>query len=168
LIYFIFYLRRNHFTQDAMKDENILDDNLYQSDYEANLVLANRWKRFANYIVDYIAVVLLMIVVFLFLDAMEFYVEEEGVFPNLIFIMCYIGYYTVLEKGLNGKTLGKFLTGTRAIHETGEPLSLKDAAIRSISRIVPFESFSMFSESLRSWHDKWADTVVIDEKQSDW
>jgi len=77
----------------------------------------------------------------------------------LLAIFNYLIYYTICEKAFKGYTLGKLITGTRAIKENGEELSLKDAFLRSLSRIVPFEPFSIWGNGL--WHDRWTRTVVI-------
>ena len=77
----------------------------------------------------------------------------------VIAIFNYIIYYTICEKGFRGYTLGKLLTGTRAIRENGEELSFKDAFLRSLSRLVPFEVFSGLD--YKPWHDRWTKTTVI-------
>lgn len=75
----------------------------------------------------------------------------------------YIGVYTVLEGAARGKTLGKLITGTRALRIDGENLTWRDAFLRSLCRIVPFEAFSSFGG--HPWHDKWTDTIVIKERK---
>jgi uncharacterized RDD family membrane protein YckC len=77
----------------------------------------------------------------------------------LIGIFNYVVYYTFCEKVFKGYTLGKLLTGTRAIREDGSELTFKDAILRSLSRLVPFEPFSGFGP--RPWHDSWTNTVVV-------
>lgn len=76
----------------------------------------------------------------------------------LIAYFNYIVYYTFCEKLFRGYTLGKLITGTRAIRSDGQELSFKDALLRSLCRIVPFEVFSGFSYP---WHDRWTNTTVI-------
>ena len=71
----------------------------------------------------------------------------------------YLVYYTLCEKLFKGYTLGKLITGTKAIRQDGKELSFKDAFLRSLSRLVPFEVFSGFSTL--TWHDSWTDTMVI-------
>jgi hypothetical protein len=56
--------------------------------------------------------------------------------------------------------LGKLITGTRAIREDGVELNFKDAFLRSLSRLVPFEPFSIWSGN-GIWHDSWTKTMVI-------
>lgn len=77
----------------------------------------------------------------------------------LIGLLNYLIYYTFCEKVFNGYTLGKLVTGTRAIREDGAELTWKDAILRTLSRMVPFEPFSIWGGGL--WHDEWTKTMVI-------
>ena len=79
----------------------------------------------------------------------------------VIGIFNYIIYYTLCEKLFKGKTLGKLITGTRAIRADGEELTFKDALLRSLSRLVPLEFLSGFGEP---WHDTWTKTMVVKSK----
>ena len=74
----------------------------------------------------------------------------------------YVVYYTLCEKLFKGKTLGKLITGTRAVRLDGTELSFKDSLLRSLCRIVPFEAFSAFGG--HPWHDTWTGTMVIKSK----
>jgi uncharacterized RDD family membrane protein YckC len=71
----------------------------------------------------------------------------------------YIVYYTFCERLFRGYTLGKLITGTRAIRNDGQELTFKDTILRTLSRIVPFEVFSGFGGY--PWHDRWTKTMVI-------
>ena len=77
----------------------------------------------------------------------------------LIGIVNYILYYSIAEKAFKGYTIGKLVTGTRAVRTDGSELTFKDAILRSLSRIVPFEIFSALGR--RPWHDSWTNTRVI-------
>jgi uncharacterized RDD family membrane protein YckC len=78
----------------------------------------------------------------------------------LIALLNHLVYYTFCEKFLRGHTLGKAITGTRVIREDGEELTFKDAFLRSLSRLVPFEALSIwFGNGM--WHDTWTKTKVI-------
>ena len=81
------------------------------------------------------------------------------IFGVILAYFNYIVYYTFCEKLFRGYTLGKLITGTRAVRINGEELSFKDTFLRSLSRIVPFEAFSGFGEN--PWHDQWTKTMVI-------
>ncbi len=77
----------------------------------------------------------------------------------LISIVNYLVYYTFCEKLFQGYTLGKLLTGTRAIRTDGQELTIRDAFLRTLSRCVPFEPLSAFGN--RPWHDRWTNTMVV-------
>ena len=77
----------------------------------------------------------------------------------IIAIFNYLVYYTFCEKVFDGYTLGKLITGTKAIREDGTPLTFKDSFMRSLSRLVPFEFLSGFGAY--PWHDSWTKTKVV-------
>ena len=81
------------------------------------------------------------------------------IFGVILAYFNYIVYYTFCEKLFRGYTLGKLITGTRAIRTNGEELSFKDTLLRSLSRMVPFEAFSGLGG--QPWHDQWTKTMVI-------
>ena len=83
---------------------------------------------------------------------------EYFFFVFIVGYVNYILYYTLCEKLFNGRTLGKLITGTKAVRLDGSPLTLWNALLRSLSRIVPFEPLSGFGTP---WHDSWTDTTVI-------
>ena len=97
----------------------------------------------------------------------NFYIDmvySKGIeFYLLVYIIAifnYIIYYTFCEKVFSGYTLGKLITGTKAINEDGSELTLKGAFLRSVSRLVPFEALSIWiGDGL--WHDAWTRTMVI-------
>jgi len=74
-------------------------------------------------------------------------------------IVNYLLYYTICEKGFKGQTLGKWITGTRVIRNDGDELTFKDALLRTLCRLVPFEVLSAFGG--HPWHDIWTKTSVI-------
>jgi uncharacterized RDD family membrane protein YckC len=71
----------------------------------------------------------------------------------------YALYYSFCEKLFHGYTIGKYITGTRAIRNDGEELTLLNAIHRSFARFLPFEFLSGFGD--RPWHDNWTRTTVI-------
>jgi len=81
-------------------------------------------------------------------------------FSYEIVLISYLLYYSICEKVFKGYTLGKLLSGTRAIRADGGELTFKDAFLRSLSRLVPFEQFSIWSGN-GLWHDSWTKTRVI-------
>ena len=76
----------------------------------------------------------------------------------LIILIDYLLYYTLFEGLCKGRTIGKFITGTKAITENGSELTFKDAFLRSSCRLIPCEVLSGFGTA---WHDSITNTMVI-------
>lgn len=93
--------------------------------------------------------------------AYELFVEgPELLALYVVAFLNHIFYYTICEKAFRGYTLGKLITGTRAIREDGEELTITDALLRSLCRLVPFETISIWFGN-GPWHDTWTKTKVI-------
>jgi len=148
-------------------EANILDDGLIE--VEIKLVPASKGKRFANYIVDQIVITIVMLCFFIALDYASI-LNLEGLNPildRLLGMLFAAVAYILFESLLKGKTIGKYITQTRAVmRHTGEVPDTNTIVKRSFSRIVPFEPFSFLGERAEGWHDKWSETMVIDEKLS--
>ena len=142
------------------------------SEYEP----ASQGKRFANYLIDQVATIgLIFLLAFVIgaLDAMEItggladrlFGERSGLVGNLIGILVGMIYYLVFE-GLWGRTLGKLITGTAAVHSrTGGRIGFGALLGRTLARFVPFEAFSFLGSEASGWHDKWSGTKVVDLKK---
>lgn len=133
------------------------------------LVDAGNWRRFFNWLLDYIVIlagVFMSTVVAVvaggdgavaWIEGMNFWQEQ------LLGIGVLMAYYTLME-GLLGLTVGKWLTGTRVVDEGGGAPTWRQAALRSLARLIPFEPFSLlFSEDgiARGWHDRLPRTRVV-------
>ena len=77
----------------------------------------------------------------------------------LIYSFNHLLYYPVCEKFCNGRTVGKWITGTRAVRKDGTALTLRNAMLRCLFRVIPLEPFSALSGV--PWHDAWTKTIVI-------
>lgn len=138
---------------------------------EADLVAASKGKRFANYFIDailfYVVAALIGVMWAIITDAPEEIFEDESSFGmNIISMLLYAAYYFVLEGGTGGKTIGKYITKTRVTDYNGHTPSSSQFIKRSLSRIVPFDGFSFLGSRDEGWHDRWSDTMVIDEGKS--
>jgi uncharacterized RDD family membrane protein YckC len=85
---------------------------------------------------------------------------------QIIALLFFVFLMFVQEAVFKGKTIGKFITKTRAINEDGSRMSATVTLGRAFCRAVPFEPFSAFGSPPNPWHDKWTKTMVIDEKQT--
>ena len=83
-------------------------------------------------------------------------------------------FMSIMESLLKGKTIGKYITGTRAVDENGFPVNSQTAFLRGIIRFIPFEQISAINIGFNPfgllppypWHDRWSNSVVIDEGKS--
>ena len=83
-----------------------------------------------------------------------------------IYIFSFLMYYTLFEWFTNGKTIGKYITKTRAIKDNGELLTLKEAFMRSLIRLIPIEIFvCIITDYGYGWHDRWTNTIVIPDSE---
>jgi uncharacterized RDD family membrane protein YckC len=159
-------LTENTDQQDLLSGEAYIDN---------HFVYASQGQRFLNWLIDnlllrwgltYVTGTGVGVIIGLIApDFFENIAYSDSVFSALWFIgvlivyLNYIIYYTLSEKLFKGYTLGKLITGTRAIRQDGGELTFRAALLRSLSRCVPFEVFSGFSTL--TWHDRWTDTMVI-------
>ncbi len=143
------------------------------ADFEVNLQQAGSGKRFANYLIDLIVFYIIALLFFTILAAAgitDKLFSNEDLGTNLLdrlLTSIVLGIlWGATEALFKGKTLGKLITGTRAVNMDGTNISGQTAFLRGLSRIVPFEPFSALGNPPYPWHDKWTNTYVIDEKTS--
>lgn len=157
--------------QHPPQEESIFSDELHnlvqyeqatQGQRALNFIIDNLLMRFGLSYITGTAVGYLL--GSLFPEYMMRIIDNENNFDLLmigyiIAIFNYLIYYTICEKAFKGYTLGKLITGTRAVRNDGSELTFKDAFLRSLSRLVPFEPLSGFGQS--PWHDSWTKTTVV-------
>lgn len=148
-------------------------DHLF-SDQEYQIVQASGGKRFANYLIDIVGFYVLMFISGMLMallsppsvKVLNEESSESNIMLNLVSILIFLIYMFGMEALFGGKTLGKMMTGTRAVNEDGSNITFTTAILRGLCRLVPFEAFSALGTPSYPWHDKWTKTYVIDEKAS--
>ena len=143
------------------------------SEFEVNLVQASTGKRFANYFIDtmvVMAITILLLAIYYIIAGLP---AENGsgnstasFLQTIIYSLIFAVIFGLIEGLFKGKSLGKLITGTRAVNADGTTISFSTAFLRGLSRIVPFEPFSALGSPSYPWHDKWTGTYVVDEKES--
>ncbi len=120
-------------------------------------------QRFATYLLD-------MIFYYIFSFIIGFVLAFAGMagvlksVPGMLLGAIFLFLYYVPQEAYFGRTLGKWIARTKAVSEDGTPLTVKQAAMRTLCRFIPFEFVSFFgagAEGPRGWHDRFANTVVI-------
>jgi len=142
----------------------------YLSDIEFNPVRAGTGKRFLNYLCDLFFFLIIFYALAVAFVASGGRITESPAYSgsDLLFrlfaMILFVVYYFLFELLCKGRTIGKFITGTKAVNEDGSEMGARTVLLRSLSRIVPFEALSAFGG--HPWHDTWNHTYVIDVKRS--
>ena len=152
-----------------MENSDVLDAHFL--DQEIRLVHASKTKRLINFILDRIIFTFTLgllfgaLFSFIVLDLDSNLLALLDIFSGLI---GYVLYFVLTEGLLKGKSPAKYLTNTRVVSYDKDSIypSMKTIWLRSLSRIVPFEPFSFLGDTGMGWHDRWTDTLVIDERES--
>ncbi|MCW3073292.1 MAG: hypothetical protein JWP69_361 [Flaviaesturariibacter sp.] len=142
--------------------------------FENTIEQAGSGKRLANYLIDLISFYAIFFIIGMIWAIIspetieELDTESTGfnLLDRLLGLVLYGLYMFVIEALFKGKSLGKLITGTRAVNEDGSTISTKTALLRGLSRMVPFNAFSALGAPPYPWHDRWTNTYVIDEKRS--
>ena len=136
------------------------------------IAYATTGQRFANYLIDLIVYYLIFFILTFILgvlsgvfgvDMVSLFFSQESVDRVLVLLIgCVIMFWMyILSEGITkGRTIGKLITGTKAVKEDNSPITWKDALRRSLIRFIPFEPFSAFSGN-GMWHDRLSKTMVV-------
>lgn len=136
-------------------------------------VLATRWQRFANYLID-----LVIQYIFGFIIGVTVTIlEEMGIgragswLATMNFLQQFafgaavlVLYYFTMEV-FTQRSIGKFITGTKVITDEGDKPDSGFIIRRTLCRLIPFEAFSFFGSPGTGWHDTISGTVVVDAKK---
>ena len=124
--------------------------------------LASRRRRLANSLLDTVGYVVVSMVIGIIgaVVNLTFNVDVIGYLGPLFSIAVFLLYYIVSE-ALFGRTLGKLVTGTRVVAESGGPAKLWQVVLRTLYRFVPMEPLSFLSKRRPGWHDRWSNTRVV-------
>lgn len=138
-----------------------------------NDIKAGQSDRFINSVVDYLAVMAIVVItgfvaqfmsILFGYDGLSFWFDtmskgEEYLFGYLL----YVGYYFVFEL-LTARTLGKFITGTMVVTDDDKRPDAKVILIRSLCRIIPFDALTFLGNISSGWHDRFSNTHVVKKK----
>jgi len=132
-------------------------------------LVASKGQRFTNYIIDLICT-LIFVVVFSFIlgivlalvapSALSVFEGDNKLLEYLIGFIAGTIYYSMLE-GISGQSIGKAITKTKVVTETGEKPDFATILLRSVYRYIPFEAFSFLGSEPIGWHDSLSKTRVV-------
>ncbi|MBT2563293.1 RDD family protein [Pedobacter sp. ISL-68] len=128
---------------------------------------ASTGKRFVNYIIDVIVFYILAFGLGIVIGVLKpsLLVGVDDLSLRLVSLLFYGIVMFVTEAMSNGRSIGKLVTGTRAVNEDGSDMSFQKIFVRNIVRAIPFNALSALGTPSSPWHDRWSDTMVVDEKK---
>jgi len=124
---------------------------------QSKLLLASSGQRFGNYIIDGIFRVFIILII---------WPSSLSHFPlqmnDIVVIMMVALFYYVPFEAFWGRTIGKLITGTKAVNHNGDSLTFWKAVGRTLCRFIPFEAFTFLSgRRPEGWHDRITKTKVV-------
>jgi uncharacterized RDD family membrane protein YckC len=145
---------------------------MYQ-DYKVGEHKANKGVRFLNYIIDLFSISIFIVIVFAIIAGIiavvnpeiDIFYKIETINPLLDRLLTMVLYVTLIflsEFLTKGRSLGKFITGTKVVMIDGSAPTTKDYFYRNICRIIPFDQLTFLGEN--GWHDKISKTTVVNKK----
>ena len=139
----------------------------FNEDLNLDYCRASTSKRFANYIIDLIVFYIAFLCVLMVIEIIRPGLFEgiNGLVDRLITMVCYALLMWFIEAISHGKSLGKLITGTKAVNPDGTDIDFQKAFVRNIVRAIPFNALSALGNPCEPWHDRWSDTIVIEEKK---
>jgi len=155
--------------------EEVLDSPIEESNSDRIYKTADNSKRIGNYIIDIIGFLVFAAFIGIVWGLLavstnnEQWLDESEsmggqLIDTLFSYLVMIIYYVLSEYFLSGKTLGKYLTKTRAVTIDNQRMEIGTVIIRSLCRLIPFEAFSfLIGSNPRGWHDKFSNTKVIED-----
>jgi len=147
------------------------EENPYQPSLETSFVeprfdprafeIASQGRRFLNFIIDGIALRMLGAVVV----AGMILVKWDGFFTipfsRILLNVLVLAFYYFTQEVLLGRTLAKFITGTKVISADGTRPVFFQIIVRTFFRLIPFEPFSCLGKQPVGWHDEYSGTRVV-------
>ncbi|MFD2285204.1 RDD family protein [Pedobacter petrophilus] len=145
-----------------------MDFNTNYEELDLEYCRATSGLRLTNYIIDMIFFYLIMfgLGIVLGILAPSLLNIFDGLMGRLISLLLYGISMAVIEGVSNGKSIGKLITGTKAINSDGTDMNFGQAFTRNIIRAIPFNAFSAFGTPCNPWHDRLSNTIVIEEKKA--
>ncbi len=120
------------------------------------------WKlRILNYLIDTITIVIIFYLVLELLVQITKHIPSEFSLDfSLVLLFVFVLYYLLFES-ISGKTIGKYITRTVVVSDSGNKPAFIRILLRSIVRIFFIEVFSFFSSNPSGWHDRISGTKVV-------
>ncbi|MBO9676447.1 MAG: RDD family protein [Sphingobacteriaceae bacterium] len=144
-----------------------MDFNHNDQEIDLEYCRAGSGKRFANYLIDLTVFYIILFGIYIFIEFLSPGILSgiNDLVDRLIAMFCYGFIMSLIEAVSRGKSIGKLITRTKAVNLDGSEIDFQKAFTRNMIRVIPFNALSALSNPCDPWHDRWSDTMVIDEKK---
>lgn len=131
------------------------------------MVVASTGQRLGNLFLDMLFYFVFAFVFGIILALIGLGDSIERMNDHLLGLIILLIYY-VPQEAFSGRTLGKLITGTKAVSEDGTKLTFGKALGRTLCRFIPFEAFSFLGGQGRpkGWHDRIPKNKVISTRKT--
>ncbi len=126
---------------------------------------ASRKQRLVNYLVDTLLYYVFLFWLFQFTghitvgDGTGASVSNDTTGPLILAYVTLPVLYTLFEALTKGRSPGKLITGTIAIRTDISPITFRNAVVRSLLRMLPFDPLTGLTG--KPFHDILSKTVVV-------
>ncbi|OJX50136.1 MAG: hypothetical protein BGO88_05460 [Flavobacterium sp. 38-13] len=142
----------------------------FKLDKDLNVSLGTR---LANYLIDYVCVIVLMFAILIGLMIFAAIIGSQELLDRIgnmnkieeygVAIVSILLYYNIFEIFFS-RTIGKFITKTVVVNINGEKPDTQEILVRSLCRLIPFETFSFLGAPNKGWHDSISKTYVVNKE----
>lgn len=128
----------------------------------------NKGKRFFHLIFDELLCMGITVAVFksLQINLEQNDISQIDIKNTLISYGISFMFYTFFEL-IFKKTPAKFITRTHVVSDDGSTPSILQIATRSLCRLIPLEEISFLFNEYQGWHDRFSNTVVVEDEISE-
>ena len=137
---------------------NLLNPSAHVSAAPSYYGVASAGTRFANYLVDYFAAIIFIVIIGS-VGSVVFQNSAGQGFMGVLYFL-YLPLYYLFFEGIWQRTPGKWITKTKVVMQDGSKPDFKHILGRSFARIIPFEPFSFLAGPV-GWHDSLSKTLVV-------
>lgn len=129
--------------------------------------LASRTRRFVNMLIDtvgqFVLALVLMTIAFIVYPplATDGFMEQGGLLGSYLLGGIIMLLYYVPSEALFGRTLGKLITGTRVVTQSGGTPSFMQILGRTAARLIPFEAITFLRSTRVGAHDSLSGTRLV-------
>ncbi len=130
---------------------------------------ASKGSRFANHVLDGIfflvfsflgGFVLAIVLLIVSPEALVIFEEDNKLIDYALGFVFGMIYFISFE-ALTGRTLAKYITGTKVVNENGEKPDFGTICIRSLCRFIPFNAITFLGSENSGLHDRLSKTMVV-------